>query len=103
MYRPTLEQHLTPGHPKRILALDGGGVRGALTLSYLARIESLLRARYGDSDLRLCDYFDLIGGTSTGAIIATGLAIGKTVAELQDLYRRLAIGIFHAELGRAHV
>ncbi|HKE22453.1 MAG TPA: patatin-like phospholipase family protein, partial [Bryobacteraceae bacterium] len=97
MYRPTLEQHLTPGHPKRILALDGGGVRGALTLSYLARIESLLRARYGDPDLRLCDYFDLIGGTSTGAIIATGLAIGKTVAELQELYRRLAIGIFHAE------
>jgi hypothetical protein len=97
MYRPTLEQHLAPTHPKRILALDGGGVRGILTLSYLARIESLLRTRYGDPDLRLCDYFDLIGGTSTGAIIATGLAIGKTVAELQALYRKLATDIFQSE------
>src|SRR5262249_971347 len=42
-------------------------------------------------------YFDLIGGTSTGAIIATGLAIGKTVQELQQLYRKLANEIFQAE------
>jgi len=97
MYRPTLEQHLAPSPPKRILALDGGGVRGILTLGYLSRIESILRARYSDPDVRLCDYFDLIGGTSTGAIIAAGLAIGKTVAELQTLYRKLANDIFHAE------
>ena len=61
MYRPTLEPHLAPHPPKRILALDGGGVRGILTLGYLARIESMLRSRYGDPNLRLCDYFDLIG------------------------------------------
>ena len=97
MYRPTLEQHLAPIPPKRTLSLDGGGVRGILTLGYLARIESVLRERYRDPRLRLCDYFDLIGGTSTGAIIATGLAIGKTVAELQKLYRKLANDIFHTE------
>ena len=97
MNRPTLVEHLSPNPPKRILALDGGGVRGILTLGYLARIESVLRDRYGDPDLRLCDYFDLIGGTSTGAIIATGLAIGKIVAQLQELYRKLANDIFKAE------
>jgi hypothetical protein len=68
-----------------------------LTLGYLERIESLLRRRYGDPGLRLCDYFDLIGGTSTGAIIAAALAIGKTVAELQELYRNLASAIFKAQ------
>ncbi len=50
------------------------GVRGILTLSFLSRIEEMLRERYGRSDLLLCDYFDLIGGTSTGAIIAASLA-----------------------------
>jgi hypothetical protein len=91
----TLEHHLTANGPKRILALDGGGVRGALTLSYLERMETLLRERSGgDQDFRLCDYFDLIGGTSTGSIIATGLALGLPVSKLQELYRSLAQSVF---------
>jgi patatin-like phospholipase/acyl hydrolase len=44
----TLLEHLEPNGPKRILALDGGGVRGVLTLEYLSRIESLLRERSDD-------------------------------------------------------
>ena len=70
-----------PG-PKRILTLDGGGVRGALTLAFLERIEAILSEHRGGStpegagtSVRLGDYFDLIGGTSTGAIIAGALAI----------------------------
>jgi hypothetical protein len=91
----SLDDHLFAPGPKRILALDGGGVRGALTLSYLERIEALLRERAGGSaDFRLCDYFDLIGGTSTGSIIATGLALGFPVSKLQDLYRTLAASVF---------
>jgi len=90
----TLNDHLFGVGPKRILALDGGGVRGALTLSYLQRIETLLRERTGDPALLLCDYFDLIGGTSTGAIIAAGLACGFDVATLQQLYRNLATSVF---------
>lgn len=82
-----------PG-PKRILALDGGGMRGALTLGFLARIESLLRARTRRPDFVLRDYFDLIGGTSTGAILATGLAIGMTTDELIALYHELGPKIF---------
>jgi hypothetical protein len=91
----SLDDHLFAGGPKRILALDGGGVRGALTLSYLERIEALLRERAGgDPNFRLCDYFDLIGGTSTGSIIAAGLALGFPVSTLQELYRMLAESVF---------
>ena len=77
-------QHLDPKTgPKRILALDGGGIRGILTLQFLQAIESLIKKRFGDNTL-LCDYFDLIGGTSTGSIIAAGLACGMTVEALQE-------------------
>lgn len=91
----TRDQHLFDDGPKRILALDGGGIRGALTLGYLGRIENELRERHGgDPRFRLSDYFDLIGGTSTGSIIATGLALGYAVDELADLYRSLGEKVF---------
>ena len=81
--------------PKKILSLDGGGIRGALTLGYLKRLEDILKARFPDQpNFRLCDYFDLIGGTSTGSIIAGCLAIGKTVDEITNLYMDLGGKIF---------
>jgi hypothetical protein len=90
----TKAQHLDPTlAPKRILSLDGGGIRGILTLQFLQAIESLIKARFGDKTL-LCDYFDLIGGTSTGSIIAAGLACGMTVDALQDLYRNIGASVF---------
>ena len=88
------DRHLFSTGPKRILALDGGGIRGILSLQLLRRIESMVRQRTGDPDTRLCDYFDLIGGTSTGAILAACLALGRTVDELEDLYRELGRSIF---------
>src|SRR5689334_5120998 len=73
--------------PKRILALDGGGVRGLITLGILQRIENVLKQRLADPEaFRLGQYFDLIAGTSTGSIIATGLALGWKVAEIKTLY-----------------
>jgi patatin-like phospholipase/acyl hydrolase len=70
---------------------NGGGIRGVLTLGYLERVEDILRKRHGgDPDFRLSDYFDLIGGTSTGSIIAAGLALGFSVEKLQGIYRTLA-------------
>ena len=77
-----------------MLALDGGGIRGAITLGYLVHLEALLRKRHGNPQLRLCDYFDFIGGTSTGAIIASGLAVGMTATEIRDLYQSLGGKIF---------
>jgi uncharacterized protein len=93
--KKTLFDHLDPAKsPKRILSLDGGGIRGALTLGYLKKIETILRAKENDPELLLCDYFDLIGGTSTGSIIAAGLSIGMTVDELKDKYMELGGKIF---------
>ena len=86
-----------PG-PKRILALDGGGVKGVLTAGILEVLEERLKARIPDAAereaFRLCDYFDLIGGTSTGAIIATWLALGHSAREVTELYDELCPVLF---------
>ena len=78
----------SPG-PKRILSLDGGGVRGIVALAFLERIEALAAEAAGRPTV-LADHFDLIGGTSTGSIIATGLSLGKSVGELIDIYQHLS-------------
>jgi nitroreductase len=83
----------TPG-PKRMLSLDGGGVRGIYTLQYLARVEALLRASTGQATLCLADWFDFIGGTSTGAIIAAALALGFDVATIEGFYLDSAAAMF---------
>lgn len=88
------EARQQPGTPKKLLALDGGGIRGVLSLEILAALESRLRAHYGQ-DMKLADYFDYIGGTSTGAIIAAGLAFGKSIAEIRQQYETLGTKIFH--------
>jgi patatin-like phospholipase/acyl hydrolase len=85
---------LTAPGPKRMLALDGGGIRGAISLGFVERIETLLRERHNKPNLLLSDYFDLIGGTSTGAIIATLLATGRSSAELIEMYTSLGGKIF---------
>lgn len=90
----TLAEKLDPKGPKRILALDGGGIRGALTLGYLKHIEDLLRKQHKNDKLLLADYFDLIGGTSTGSIIAAALAIGMSVDEIKQKYFELGTKIF---------
>jgi uncharacterized protein len=97
----TKAQHLDPAlSPKRILALDGGGIRGILTLQFLQAVETEIKARFGHKT-RLCDYFDLIGGTSTGSIIAAGLACGMTVDALQNVYRSIGASVFQpGGLGR---
>jgi hypothetical protein len=101
----SLEQHLDPqAGPKRILALDGGGLRGVLTLGILREIESVLRERHGgDPAFRLSDYFDLIAGTSTGAIIAAALAMGMSVDEVHGHYMRLGEFVFKRSLFRQGV
>jgi uncharacterized protein len=69
--------------PRRMLALDGGGIRGLITLGILERIEALIRERTGQA---LHEYFDYVAGTSTGAIIASGVARGLTVKDLIEFY-----------------
>jgi len=98
----SLRDHLTGPGPKRILALDGGGVRGLITIAYLQRIEDLLAARLPKQDraeFRLCHYFDLIGGTSTGGIIACLLALGWSAAEVREAYLKICPRVFKKHRG----
>ncbi|MFC3881410.1 patatin-like phospholipase family protein [Algoriphagus namhaensis] len=90
----TFKEKLKSSGPKRILALDGGGIRGALSLGYLKHLEDLLRKQHKNNELLLSDYFDLIGGTSTGSIIASALAIGMSVDEIKQKYFELGTKIF---------
>lgn len=74
------------GSSRKLLALDGGGIQGMLTIEVLAKIEGIVRSRTGIPDLVLGDWFDYVGGTSTGAIIATCIASGMRVEEIRDFY-----------------
>ncbi len=71
--------------PRKLLALDGGGIRGLVSLGILEAIERMVGKPLGD-------YFDYIAGTSTGAIVAAGLARGKSVAEMRQFYRDYGAG-----------
>jgi len=62
--------------------LDGGGAKGFYTLGVLAQVEAMLKGK------PLCQHFDLIFGTSTGAIIAALLSLGYKVKDIHDLYRK---------------
>jgi hypothetical protein len=87
------ERAATPG-PKRILSLDGGGIRGCLSLGYLKEIEVLVHKLLNNDKAVLADYFDLIGGTSTGALIAAQLALGFEVRRVRDNYQHLGPMVF---------
>ncbi|ODS03270.1 patatin [Methyloceanibacter marginalis] len=67
--------------PFRILSIDGGGICGILPASVLAELER----RYLDGK-SIAGYFDLIAGTSTGGIIALGLASGLTSTDIEKVY-----------------
>jgi uncharacterized protein len=67
----------------KILSLDGGGMRGVISARILQEVEKQVKKQKGQN---LNEYFDLIAGTSTGSILAAGIAIGKTSTELIDLY-----------------
>ena len=83
------------GQQRKILSLDGGGIRGVLTLEILAEMERQLKQKLKkDDSFRLSDYFDYIGGTSTGAIIAAGLSLGMSVQQLLDFYQEKGAAMF---------
>lgn len=71
----------------RILSLDGGGIRGAFTAACLARFQKELNRP-------IADYFDLIAGTSTGAIIGIALGLGESPETIEEFYRKIGTEIF---------
>lgn len=78
--------------PRRILTIDGGGLKGAMPAAFLAEVEET-------SGQRIVDNFDLIAGTSTGGIIALGLAAGLPAAQILDFYVTRGPRIFDQEPG----
>jgi patatin-like phospholipase/acyl hydrolase len=82
----TLEQRITSPGPKKILSCDGGGILGLMSVEILARLEADLRAATGKPGLLLCDYFDFVCGTSTGAIIAACIAAGMDTGRIRKFY-----------------
>lgn len=87
----------SPG-AKKILALDGGGIRGMITTEVLANIENLLRQKFGrGNDFVLGDYFDFVAGTSTGAIIAACISLGMKVSDIREFYLSSGEAMFDKE------
>lgn len=77
-----------PDNDIRVLALDGGGVRG---LSSLMILQNLMSTIDPDSPPKPCDYFDMIGGTSTGGLIAIMLGrLRMTIDECITAYTSLS-------------
>ncbi len=91
---PRVEARLFGPGKKRILTLDGGGVRGIVTIAFLKQMESELRKATGNPKLVLSDVFDMIAGTSVGSMLATMLALGREVDEIEAVFRELAQKIF---------
>jgi patatin-like phospholipase/acyl hydrolase len=79
--------------PFNILCLDGGGAKGFYSLGFLRELESAVGSN-------LCGHFQAIYGTSTGAIIATLLASGRTVSEVLELYKQYVPAILGARGAR---
>jgi hypothetical protein len=90
----TLIERIGRPGAKKLLAIDGGGIRGVLALEILQKIEDLLKANSGRDNFRLADYFDYIAGTSTGGIIAAGLSIGMSVADILEFYQEAGAQMF---------
>lgn len=83
---------------RRILSLDGGGIRGLYEIAILAVLEEIILKN--DPESRISDYFDVAGGTSTGSILAAGLfyegsdAVKYSAIDLLKLYARYGYEIF---------
>lgn len=84
---PLVHGRVSDGASFRILALDGGGIKGAFTASVLATLEDLLGEPVGQ-------HFDLIAGTSTGGILAVGLGMGLSPRDMLQFYRERGPVIF---------
>lgn len=76
---------------RKILAIDGGGIKGAFPAAYLAAIEEA-------TGKRIAEHFDLIAGTSTGGIIALGLGLGLSAKEILNFYQEQGRRVFGQDM-----
>jgi hypothetical protein len=88
---PLVRENVGTGRLFRILALDGGGLRGTFTAAVLAKWDDMLK---GTGKNNIVKNFDLVAGTSTGAILAIGLGMGLSPREMLEFYRAEGPKIF---------
>ncbi|MBR8206892.1 CBASS cGAMP-activated phospholipase [Burkholderia vietnamiensis] len=96
---PLVRRSVERGRNFRVLALDGGGLRGTFTAAVLAKWDDMLRSGGGNS---LVSHFDLVAGTSTGAILAIGLGLGIKPADILGFYREKGPQIFPKDRALKH-
>jgi patatin-like phospholipase/acyl hydrolase len=96
---PLVRESVQSGRLFRILALDGGGLRGTFTAAVLAKWDDMIRSGGGNDIVK---HFDLIAGTSTGAILAIGLGLGLPPQGILDFYRTKGPMIFPRDRGLRH-
>jgi uncharacterized protein len=75
---------------RKILSIDGGGLKGALPAAFLAEVEEA-------TGKPIVDHFDLIAGTSTGGIIAIGLALGISAKTILGFYLNDGPAVFRQD------
>jgi patatin-like phospholipase/acyl hydrolase len=89
-----LKDKLQKSGPRKLLSCDGGGIRGIISIEILSRIEEELRKSNDKPNLVLADYFDYVAGTSTGAIIATLVALGFSTDAIREFYIKSGAEMF---------
>ena len=86
---------------RKLLAIDGGGIRGMMAIGVLEELELQLKIQLGpqhDRNFTLSDYFDYIAGTSTGAIIAACLSWGMSAGQIRRFYEQEGPAMFEYDL-----
>jgi hypothetical protein len=94
MSEVVLSEQPAPVKPYRVLSLDGGGMRGIYTAAFLDRLVIQFARTRREESLDLGKGFDLITGTSTGAIVASALAVGRPMSDIVKLYSEHGRQIF---------
>jgi patatin-like phospholipase/acyl hydrolase len=89
-----VKDKLRKGGSRKLLSCDGGGIRGIISIEILSRIEEELRKANDKPNLVLSDYFDYVAGTSTGAIIATLVALGFDTDAIRQFYIKSGAEMF---------
>ena len=72
---------------RRVLSIDGGGLKGVMPAAFLAEVECA-------TGERIVDHFDLVVGTSTGGIIALGIGLELPCSQILDFYREKGPAVF---------
>jgi len=91
--RSAFEKLKIPVTSRAILCLDGGGIRGILTIQLLKKLEEV-------AGMPCYELFDMIAGTSTGAIIAGLITTGHAAADIEEMYEKLVTKVFEKRFFR---